>query len=105
MMVARVKSGTPPRLKRERRRPARRLRALLAGAATLLAPALVRAGSVSYKPYRPETAETVSAPLLVVVAYSAIFVVLLFYVVLLFARQRRAEREIEELERKQRRSE
>ena len=89
----------PPR--RTRARPARPLSpTLFLWALLVLWPAVAAATEGGYQPYRPESVETVSAPLLVVIAYSAILAVLLGFVALLFSRQRRMAREIEEIERK-----
>jgi CcmD family protein len=101
---------TPPLARvRSLRRLAAAARALLGALAVhVLALAfapVARAAEGGFKPYRPESAETVSAPVLVVLAYSAIFVVLVVFVISLFARQRRAEREIAELEGRLKRSE
>jgi CcmD family protein len=52
-----------------------------------------------YQPYSPSGAEEVSAPLHVVIAYSAIWVVLVGFVLSVFRRQRRVELEIERLRR------
>jgi CcmD family protein len=56
------------------------------------------APSGDYQPYQPPAAaESVSAPLYVVLAYSAIWLVLLLFVASVWRRQRRVEVEIEQM--------
>jgi CcmD family protein len=79
-----------------------RIRSLLASLVLLgwplvAHPARAAAGG-DYQPYSPgDAAEQVSAPLFVVLAYSAIWIVLLLFVVSLWRRQRRVETEMEQL--------
>lgn len=56
------------------------------------------APEADYQPYQaPASAEGVSAPLYVVLAYSAIWLVLLLFVASVWRRQRRVEAEIEQM--------
>jgi CcmD family protein len=56
------------------------------------------APSGDYQPYQPPAStESVSAPLYVVLAYSAIWLVLLLFVASVWRRQRRVELEIEQM--------
>ena len=56
------------------------------------------AGGDDYQPYQP-SAETISAPLFVVVAYSAIWLVILLFVLSVFLRQRRVSAELAQMRR------
>ncbi len=80
-------------------RLARSLGALAALALLLLAelPRAWAAPSADWKPYVPERADEVSAPLFVVLAYSAIWVALLLFVLSVWRRQRRLEAEVADL--------
>jgi CcmD family protein len=65
----------------------------------LLVPALAHgAGGDDYQPYQPST-ETVSAPLFVVLAYSAIWLAILVFVLSVFLRQRRVSTELDQVRR------
>ena len=55
------------------------------------------APSADWKPYVPERADEVSAPLFVVLAYSVIWVALLLFVLSVWRRQRKLEVEIADL--------
>ncbi len=70
-----------------------------AGAAKLQPAKKAPAGD--YKPWTPPKKEQVSAPLFVVLAYSAIWLTMLAFVLSVWARQRRVERELAELIREQ----
>lgn len=50
-----------------------------------------------FKPWKPPATEQVSAPLFVVIAYSAIWLVVLVFVVSVWTRQRRVEQELQRL--------
>jgi CcmD family protein len=59
-----------------------------------LAARAAAASPADYQPYVPPAAAEVSAPLYVVIAYSAIWLVLLLFVASVWRRQRRVEEEI-----------
>ena len=59
-----------------------------------LAARAAAAAPADYQPYVPPAASEVSAPLYVVIAYSAIWLVLLLFVISVWRRQRRVEEEI-----------
>jgi CcmD family protein len=52
-----------------------------------------------YQPYVPGSAEQVSAPLFVVLAYSVIWIVVLLYVLSVWLRQRRVAAELTQVRR------
>lgn len=59
------------------------------------------ASADEYKDFDPSKATpTVSAPLFVVITYSAIWIVALLFVVLLWRRQRRVQEELEDVQRR-----
>jgi heme exporter protein CcmD len=67
----------------------------------LIGPLLALAGaSGDYKPYVPPEAGTVSAPLFVLIAYAAIWLVLMIFLVSVWHRQRRVTEELHELEKR-----
>ncbi len=53
-----------------------------------------------YQPYVPPASEAVSAPLFVVIAYAAIWVVLVIFLASVWRRQRRVEQELRDLEQR-----
>ncbi len=68
----------------------------------LLAPhrALAQAGTGDYQPYVPAAgAHEISAPLFVVLAYSAIWLVLLSFIISVWRRQRKVETDLDRLRR------
>jgi CcmD family protein len=71
------------------------LPAWIASVTALLLSASAWAADPEYQPYTPETGEAVSAPLFVVIAYSAIWLVLVGFVVAVWRRQREVQRELE----------
>ncbi len=80
--------------------PAPRLAAALFA---LLAPAvaLAQKAGEAYQPYAAGSQPAkVSAPLFVVLAYSAIWLVLLLFVASIWSRQRRVQREVARLQRR-----
>jgi CcmD family protein len=71
---------------------------VLSVVATLWGRLASAAPSGDYQPYQPSaSAEGVSAPLYVVLAYSAIWLVLLLFVASVWRRQRQVELEIERM--------
>ena len=66
--------------------------------APLISPAPFAGGD--YKPYVPPAASDVPAPLFVIVAYSAIWLVLLIFLVSVWVRQRRVDEELRALQRR-----
>jgi CcmD family protein len=64
---------------------------------TLLA---LAAPAGDYKPYVPPAPSETSTPLFVIIAYSAIWLVLMFFVVSIWMRQRRVDEEIRALQRR-----
>jgi CcmD family protein len=67
---------------------------------SLLLPTLALAAPASdYQPYVPPEGGEVPAPLFVVLAYSAIWLVLLVFVASVWLRQRHVELELKELQR------
>lgn len=67
----------------------------------LLQPLLALAEpSADYKPYVPPEAGAVSAPLFVLIAYAAIWLVLMIFLVSVWHRQRRVSEELRELRRR-----
>ena len=68
----------------------------------LLAPllSLAAAGGGDYKPYVPPAAGEGSTPLFVIIAYSAIWLVLMLFLVSVWWRQRRVDEEIRALQRR-----
>lgn len=79
-----------------------RLAALFCSCVALLVAALARADdSQGYQPYvATSSADQVSAPLFVVLAYSAIWLVLLLFVLSVWRRQQRVAAEMEQLKKK-----
>ncbi len=77
----------------------RKLAALVALLAVALLPVLASAAPQGdYQPYVPGSeGAQVNAPLFVIIAYSAIWLVLLVFVLSVFSRQRRVEGELAEL--------
>ena len=63
----------------------------------VLAARAAAASPADYQPYVPPAAAEVSAPLYVVIAYSAIWLVLILFVASVWRRQRRVEEEIDGL--------
>ena len=70
-------------------------------AATKAPPPAKKAPAGGYKPWTPPNKEQVSAPLFVVLAYSAIWLAVLAFVFSVWTRQRRVERELAQLIREQ----
>jgi len=68
----------------------------------LLWPLLSTATGDGFKPYVPPSSEAgaISAPLFVLIAYAAIWVVLLVFLGSVWRRQRRVEEELRELRRR-----
>jgi heme exporter protein CcmD len=67
----------------------------------LLWPLLGAATGDGFKPYvAPSEAGAISAPLFVLIAYAAIWVVLLIFLGSVWRRQRRVEEELHELQRR-----
>jgi len=58
-----------------------------------------------FQPWKPPAKEQVSAPLFVVLAYSAIWLAVLAFVVSVWVRQRRVEQELAQLIREEKKSE
>jgi hypothetical protein len=65
---------------------------------TLLSLAPVAGGD--YKPYVPPAASETSTPLFVIIAYSAIWLILMFFLVSIWMRQRRVDDELRTLRRR-----
>ena len=79
-------------------KPTRWIGALAAIAILLLAALPGRAAEGDYQPYQPGAGSAaVSAPLFVVIAYSAIWLVVIGFVVMVWRRQRDVQRELERL--------
>ncbi len=75
-----------------------RLVVRLLALALLLPAGIASAAEGDYQPYQPgASGEAVSAPLFVVIAYSAIWLVLVGFVVMVWRRQREVQRELERL--------
>lgn len=62
--------------------------------------ALAAAGGGDYKPYQPAPTTFPSAPTFVLIAYSAIWIVLLLFLVSIWYRQRDVEKELRALQRR-----
>lgn len=79
---------------------ARWLAACLVALAALLLHVRAWATEAGYQPYQPGSEHAaVSAPLFVVIAYSAIWLVVTGFVVMVWRKQREVERELERLSR------
>jgi CcmD family protein len=76
------------------------LAACLVALAALLLHAPAWAAEGDYQPYQPGSEQAaVSAPLFVVIAYSAIWLVVTGFLVMVWRKQREVERELERLSR------
>ncbi len=73
---------------------------LLLAVMVLVAPVAALAAPGDYQPYTPPEGGQVSAPLFVLIAYAAIWIVLLGFLASVWRRQRRVEEELAAIEKR-----